>query len=488
MALSLGANTTLQSVAGSNGGGTDILCVFSPVPLNDDGVPRLFGSAAALYTQHGYSEGLEYAALHFQRTRKALLFCGMPIETPGAICDLVVTGVTGTSAVTVVAGASGVLGEHQGIMTVIRGGTIATDQIILGLSLDGGKTTKTVRLGTANSYVIPYFGATINFAAGTLVTGDVATWNGSAPAGDSDGIALCFTELGKQQKLFRTGLVIGDVATDTAATAWLTAVNGYATSNKRFNQLRVQVFDKPAGDTKAEWASDVEAEFAPVDAAPRINLGMGRGRLLSPFSGWSLRRPVQWGAALREFAHDLHVYTARKSDGPIPGVDLWDDDGTLVEWDDDDAVDGAAASTARFTSYKTWGNGPNGAFIANDLTRATDGDILGYHHNMAVANLACTIAQREAENACGVSLVLNDDGTATRAELVKIESKVNAALELELLSNRQGEGQRASKALWTAATDDVLNVANATLNGVLELNLRGTIIRINTVVAVLSGG
>jgi hypothetical protein len=112
---------------------------------------------------------------------------------------------------------------------------------------------------------------------------------------------------------------------------------------------------------------------------------------------------------------------------------------------------------------------------------------LGLTHNEAVVNLACTVAQLNAENVVGRSLVLNDDGTATSDSLSTIASEVNAALELALLQNR-GEGPRCSSAIWVPKTDDILNIPEAVLNAVLTLNLNGTIHTVNTVVRVVSGG
>jgi hypothetical protein len=83
--------------------------------------------------------------------------------------------------------------------------------------------------------------------------------------------------------------------------------------------------------------------------------------------------------------------------------------------------------------------------------------------------------------------VLNDDGTATGDSLSTIESEVNAALELALLQNR-GEGPRCSKAVWTASKDNIMNVPEAELTGVLELNLNGTVHKVSTNVRVISGG
>jgi hypothetical protein len=240
-----------------------------------------------------------------------------------------------------------------------------------------------------------------------------------------------------------------------------------------------------AGQTKAAWMAASDAAFAAVDAKFRIDLSAGRARILSPFSGFWFRRPAAWAASVREYQHDLHIPTWRKADGPCLG-DLFDDAGSLVEWDD--RVDGGAGSAARFTTFRTWSNGPAGAFIAQSLTREVDASLLSATHNVAVVNVACTTVQLNGELAIGESLVLNDDGTATEDSLSSIENRINTALERSLLANLRGEGPRASLAVYTASREDVFNVPNAVLNGVTRLNLRGTIHDVETPVRVLSGG
>lgn len=655
MATNPRATTQVSETAGALAGGLDTVCVIAPCAVNADVTPRQFGSAAAVYAQHGYSDGVGYAALHALKTRKPFIFVGIPIATAGVVGREDVSGNTGTSATTVTPGPGGVLGEHDGVWVVEKGGTIGTDQIKLKFSGDGGVTFKNVRLGTGNSYADPYLGITTSFGAGTLVTGDtIHTWHGSAPRGDAAGWQAAREALAAQQRGFRSILLIGDLQNSTEADAFLDQIEAYETANQRFIYGRAGLVDRlplallshtsvsrilgstaltfaevgatgdtitrnagswiadgfsngdwirvtgsvsnnvsgrvvtvtalvltldttdlvaegpissnvvsitseptitfaevgatgdtitrsrgswlddgfragdlitvsgtasnnfanalvtgvtasvltldtqdlvaeeigaddivvTAGQTKAAWMAALDAAFASIDDRFRGSFSAGRGRESCPFTGWKLRRPPAWAASLREYQHDLHVATWRKEDGAT-GFDLFDTDQVLVEWDD--RVDGDAGTAARFTTFRTWANGPRGAFIAQDLTRASDGTLLSHTHNVAVVNLACTTVQLATENVIGRSLVLNDDGTATTDSLKTIESEVNAALELALLQNR-GEGPRASKAVWTASTDDILNVAEALLTGVLDLNLNGTIHSVTTQVRVRSGG
>lgn len=236
--------------------------------------------------------------------------------------------------------------------------------------------------------------------------------------------------------------------------------------------------------SKAADVALADAAFASVDAQKRIDLGYGRGRKLSPVTGWKFRRPVQWAATIREFQHDLHIPCWRVSDGPLDGWTLENAANQIVEYDE--RIDGGALA-ARFTCFTTMDNGPNGAFVALSLTRATEGDLLSRTHNMAVANKACSIVQAEATATIGTVLVLNSDGTAKESSLRLIESRVNKALRIGLLQ-AGAEGQLASSAVWTASRADVLNTVGATLNGTLALLLNGTLENIATTVLIQQGG
>jgi len=233
-------------------------------------------------------------------------------------------------------------------------------------------------------------------------------------------------------------------------------------------------------ESKSDAVARNDGLFADIDAAKRIELCHGRARKRSPITGWLLRRPAAWAVTIREYQHDVQIPTFRKADGPLMGWDLEDADGTRVEHDE--TVDSGALA-ARFTCLRTWSNGPAGAFVALALTRDTDDATLSRAQNMAVANVGCTTVQAAAENAVGQVLTRNADGTGTEDALQRIEESVNTALATALLSDK-GEGPRSTYAKWTASRNDDLSVPGATLTGVLELELNGTIEQIATTVAV----
>lgn len=642
------ARTTLSDVAGAVASGTDTICVIAPVATSPDIMPRQYGNASAILAQHGYADGVEYADYHATKTGKPIIFIGLPIATPGVVSRVDVSGNTGSSVVSVTAGAPGVLGYHEGLVVVDRGGIVGTDQIRLFVSLDGGRNSKSVKLGTGTSYVVPFVGVTIAFGAGTLVANDVVIqWVGSSPRSDASGWAAARAVLGSQLRFFRSLMLIGDLQTHTEAQALLDQIAAYRSVNERFIYARAAIKDRnpagaflskivarmtgapaltfanvgsadtatraagswltdgfqpgdvvtfagsasnnvtgpivsltatvitfgavtsltnegpvsnvtavgspgvvfaattitrnrgswtddgfrasdlitiagsvsnnitglaisaattlvltttgrtaetvassaltvTAGQTKAAWMAAAELEYETVTGGAdgfRIDLSAGRGRYTSGLSGWAFRRPAAWFASAREYQHDLHIPVWAKQDGPV-GADLYDDDGALVEWDDRDSVDGGAASAARFTSLRTWGNGPAGAFITQSLTRGDEGSLTSFTHNVAVINHAMTVCQLNTEYIVGRVLTLNQDGTGTTDALSTIQKFVNDALERELLVNKFGEGPRLSSAVWTPSPTDNLNVPAAAMTGVLKLLLNGTIHDVITTVRI----
>lgn len=236
------------------------------------------------------------------------------------------------------------------------------------------------------------------------------------------------------------------------------------------------------GETMAAYVSAMASEFASVDAQKRISLGLGRLRHLSPIHGWELRRPVQWAASIREYQHDVHHPTWQKQDGPLLDWSNTDSHNNVVEYDE--RTNGGALA-AKFTCARTWGNGPIGAFIAMDLTRETEGSTLQYVHNIAVANVFCTVVQAKTENVIGQTPALKDDGTADPAALQVIEEGVNTDVKQALLREFvPGEGPRASKAVWTASRTDDLSGVDAVMTGSGDLHVNGTIVHVKTLVKV----
>lgn len=233
-------------------------------------------------------------------------------------------------------------------------------------------------------------------------------------------------------------------------------------------------------ETDSDNVAANDAEFEDIGDEMRIDLAQGRGRKICPITQWNLRRASSWGLSIREFQHDVQVPPWRKSDGPLNGFDLEDEDGNVVEHDERISRD---ALPARFSCLRTWANGPRGTFVAHSITRSA-GKFLSRTHNVAVANIACSVTQAQTEEAgIGAILESNPDNTLAETDLQGIETKVNSALNTELRT-RRFEGVRASAVSWTASRSDVFDAPDTELTGTVNLRLNRTIEKLRTRVRV----
>ena len=237
------ASLSIATTGGAYAGGDGYAVIMACVGKNADGVPRVFTGDTALLDQHDYSPGVDLAAHLLKKTKCPIVFVPLPIVTAGAVRMQRSTG-TGTSIISLSAGTYGYLEEVDATLTVTTGGTIGTDPgPIFSLSLDGGRTTKTVRLKSASSYTIPYVGIVLNFGAGTMVVGDTFSFRMTAPKWDNAGLTAARTALAAQQKASRSWNIVGDLANSTEAGYVTTIANAYETSNKRFVYARTNVRD-----------------------------------------------------------------------------------------------------------------------------------------------------------------------------------------------------------------------------------------------------
>lgn len=244
MATLPSASLLIDDQAGGFSGGTGAIAVFSCVSQNADLTPRFYSTAKGIIEQHGYSRGVNYAALHIKDTKKPVIFIGLPVDVAGVLGKVDNSGVLGTSQVSVSAGSSGYMEELDGVLTVVTGGTVGTIGIVFDLSLDGGRTSKRVRLGTATSYTVPRVGAVINFGAGTLVEEDSFSFSTTAPLWSQASLQAAREALAAQQKAVRTFLIAEDMPNSTYAGYVVSETNAYETADDRFVISRVSVKDQ----------------------------------------------------------------------------------------------------------------------------------------------------------------------------------------------------------------------------------------------------
>lgn len=190
--------------------GTDMLCVIGCSSAGPLQTPRIYTSVGALLAGAGHGPAVEAAAYALHNARRKVLFVRTPSTTVGANSAFDDDAVTGTSTVTLTGEP---LDSYEGRFLVVAGGTIGTAGITFRYSLDGAATWSPVlALGTASTYVIPNTGLTLNFAAGTLVAADAASWVSTEPRWDATDLTDAFAALGLQQQLALAVNVVGIIA------------------------------------------------------------------------------------------------------------------------------------------------------------------------------------------------------------------------------------------------------------------------------------
>ena len=240
------ANNTLQDSSGAYAvGATGYVVVMSCVSKNADMIPRIFSSAQDALSFHGYSPGVDYAAMHVGEANVPVIFIGLPITTAGTITALDNSGVTGTVAITPSAAASGILEECDFVITCTSAGTIGGTGPTLAISADGNNQTQSTRLGSSLTYTVPYVGVVLTFSTGgTMNEGDVFRFRTTAPMWQNASITTARQNLAAQLQLGRSALIIGDMKTSSPAAQIVTEMNNYASVNERFMYARAQTFDR----------------------------------------------------------------------------------------------------------------------------------------------------------------------------------------------------------------------------------------------------
>ncbi len=204
-------NATVTAESASAGGiatGLDNILVLgcsSQGPLN---TPRFLGGGRAAIETFGYGDSIEFDCKYMRQTRKKVCHIRLPSTVPGAVEFLDVTGVAGSSVVTITGTPHRAI---QLVFEVLTAGTIGTEGITFRYSInDGLDYSGTIRLGTANTYAVPKTGITLNFAAGDLDVDDRVYALCSSPKWDDADFADAITAAIALQQKFRAVVVIGD--------------------------------------------------------------------------------------------------------------------------------------------------------------------------------------------------------------------------------------------------------------------------------------
>lgn len=312
-------NGNLLVVVGVGSGGS--------VPTNQP-----FNSAVggAFVTAGGYGPGPQLAELVLAESGNSVLFIGAGITSVGTNTQVYSkNGNTSSSVVTLTGSPNDTI---YGLATVVTGGTVGTGPIQLQLSVDGGRSTYvTVNLGTALSCAVSpsgtnQSGLTLNFAAGTLNTGDQFYWVSSEPQASNASVVSAIQSLyslpfGEQPIVIYDAGCHATGPDVTAYDAQMTALFNKRRFMRMFTAAQDCLWGGVSTQTENAWIAIIEASHV-NDSSNRVGVSAGHYNVTSPVDNANYRRPLTWLAAVRNAENAIQVDLGRVEDGALAPVSL----------------------------------------------------------------------------------------------------------------------------------------------------------------------
>lgn len=356
-----------------------------------------------------------------------------------------VTGVDGTSVASKHSGATAD-DDYEAVIKVVKGGTIGVAGITYQTSLDAGRSWSPVTaLGTANYLTIANSGGIrIDFAAGTLVAGDVVSIVSHAPASTASDLTTALAALTASSQPYKA-VWIGTPVDATIAAAISTWLNTVASTTGKGHKVYCAYRMPDPGETEADYLDAFATEFAGF-SDKRITICAGAARVLSarPGRAFVYRRPALYAIAGLPAALPLGVDMAQTVDATpdgLPGVSLYDSNGNPVEHDE---MLNPGLSDVRALTLRTWPD-KAGVFVNNPVTLEQFGGDFHLDQHVRILTEFCNVARRVLVDELSRALDLNRKtnganvaGAPTERECQRIDARVLAALSDALKTQVSG--------------------------------------------------
>lgn len=316
------------------------------------------------------------------------------------------------------------------------GGTIGVAGITYQYSLDGGRTRSPVTaLGVANTILVPGSGGVnFDFAAGTVVAGDILRTRTFAPNWNGAEITAALAALEASILNWELVHVVGAMD-GTAFDAVDLAVSGMAAKGKYHGWIGH--FRMPnVAETEAQYKTAFDTAFS-AKATVHGMVCAGAEKLTSAVSGRKYRRPVSFPVAAREAASSEEVNTADVNLGPLQGVSIRDANGNPDEHDEsvNPGLDDSRACVLR-----TW-DGIQGVYINRPRLLSPAGSDFQLMPHRRVINLAHAALRAYFIRRLNKPVLVNAaTGFILETEAREIEAGARAVLRAVLLAKPKASG------------------------------------------------
>lgn len=414
--------------------------------------PATYARVTDLVADFGNGPAVEAAAYYIEKYGRPIVFVRTGETVAASETAVVFTG-TGTSVITVTA-ATHAYDDYEVYFEVVVGGTIGVDGITFRWSLDGGRTLSPVTaLGTASAFIFPDSGGlSIDFAAGTLVAGDVATFRATPAKWDTTEITSALDALFGAILAWEICHVVGPIesadfdAIDPKFTA------GIASGKYRswYGNTRIPNI----AETEAAYKTALDAIFV-SKATVHGAICAGACQVISSVSGRQYTRPVAFPVAAREQSVSEEINIADVNLGTLPGVSIRDQNGNALHHDESL---NPGLDDSRFTVLRTWDD-IQGVYVNRPRIFSAAGSDFDIYPKRRVLNLAHGALRlyfiRRLNKAI---LVDKNTGFILESEAQEIETGAKAAMRSVLLAK-----PKASAVEFTLSrTDNVLSTKTLT--------------------------
>jgi hypothetical protein len=359
--------------------GMKAFAVVGPCDAGPLNTPAAFGRTTDIVSTFVAGPAVEAACHLIKVTGKPVVMVRTAASTVATHTDLVVTGVTGTSVVTLTPGDLTPNDDYEPYFKVVTGGTLGVAGITYQYSLDGGRTLSPVTaLGVAVAFVFPNAGGIgYSFAAGTLNASDVVTSLAKAPAFTGAEITTALNALMLSATPWEAAVLVGpldDTIFDAAELAFASKPEKWF-----IGQFRMPT----AAESEATYLTAFNTAFS-GDATTHGAVCAGACDLSSAVSGRKYRRPSLFSIAAELYRASEEEDIAKPSRGALPGVSIRDANGNPKHHDESisPGLDDARACTLRTIEDE------RGVYVTNPRLLSAAGSDFEFIQHRRVMSLA----------------------------------------------------------------------------------------------------
>lgn len=445
----------------------NIQCIVADANAGPLDTPAVFSKPTAIVSTFGGGPLVERAcrALADEDGPGYVVCVRSDRTTDGAASAVNDSATTGTSVPSVDVDPIQPWDAYEVEFVVVLGGTIGTGPITLKYSLDGGRNfSKNVSLGNANTYTVPNSGVVVNFAAGTLVTGDSFTFTTSAPKWNAADLAVSLAAVQASSQPIES-VWVGGACSGTEKD---TIIAARAASNAvgKFRTFHCETRMPGLTESDATFQASVIADFAGhKDSGVEVvsDCALVTSSVPGRIAVWQLRMPAALGVVPRYAAVEPHIDIAAKDLGPLDGVHIKDANGNPYSHDE---AENPGLDDAGFTTLRSWADKPGEAYVNNPRIQSTSGSDFVFVQYRRVMNLLRRGLKSYLESRLSKDVRVRTKGALRgrilESEAKEIEAGANRALWLAAKEGRYISGDQTDSRFVLSRDDDIL--ATSTLH------------------------